>query len=135
MRGLIWTQEETVIAVVLNMLGFNCERIAQFLTNKVAEVRGIQPFTIDGRQINPPQYERTEHSVRNKIGRTRKEKPELWSEQENRWNEDAVYDYMSTTLGGDFFSYLTPTDAVEIYKKPINMLLVFLQLVVTRVRV
>ncbi|KAE8156474.1 hypothetical protein BDV40DRAFT_280995 [Aspergillus tamarii] len=78
-------------------------------------MRGIQTSTIDGTQV-ALQYERTEHAVKGKLSRIRAERPELCSEQGNLWDENAVYAFMSSTLEGDIFTYLTPSDRPELLK-------------------
>ncbi|KAK6810687.1 hypothetical protein RU639_013504 [Aspergillus parasiticus] len=117
MKGLLWTPEETVVAVVLNMWGMDCGEIARLLTNKITELRGIQTSTIDGTPV-ALQYKRTEHAVKGKLSRIRAERPELCSEEGSLWDENAVYALMSSTLEGDFFTYLTPNDRPELLKLP-----------------
>jgi hypothetical protein len=87
MAAVSWTTEEAAIAVVLNMWGVSYKTIARLLTLKSANVRGIQHGA-------GPLYERTEAAVGKKLRRIRDERPELWIEQEGKWDWEAVSRYL-----------------------------------------
>jgi hypothetical protein len=87
MAAVSWTIEEAAIAVVLNMWGVSYKTIARLLTLKSANLRGIQEGA-------GPLYERTEVAVGKKLRRIRDERPELWIEQEGKWDWEAVSRYL-----------------------------------------
>ncbi|KAH2444558.1 hypothetical protein KXW63_009110, partial [Aspergillus fumigatus] len=67
--------------------GMSYKTIARLLTLKSANVRGIQHGA-------GPLYERTEAAVGKKLRRIRDERPELWIEQEGKWDWEAVSRYL-----------------------------------------
>ncbi|KAK9578499.1 hypothetical protein V6Z92_009173 [Aspergillus fumigatus] len=69
------------------MWGVSYKTIARLLTLKSANVRGIQHGV-------GPLYERTEAAVGKKLRRIRDERPELWIEQEGKWDWEAVSRYL-----------------------------------------
>ena len=91
MAGIIWTEEETAVLLVFAMWGYKHEAIAEILTNRRAEVRGILDTDV------LPSYMRTVSAVRNKLTDIRARNPQLWLKEEG-WDRDAVliYLYQST---------------------------------------
>jgi hypothetical protein len=87
MAAVSWTTEEAAIAVVLNMWGVSYKTIARLLTLKSANLRGISEGI-------GPLYERTEVAIGKKLRRIRDERPELWIEQEGKWDWEAVSRYL-----------------------------------------
>jgi hypothetical protein len=75
------------IAVVLNMWGVSYKTITRLLTLKSANLQGI----LEGAG---PLYKRTEAVVRKKLRRIHNKRPELWIEQEGKWDWEAVSWYL-----------------------------------------
>jgi hypothetical protein len=69
------------------MWGVSYKTIARLLTLKSANLRGIQEGA-------GPLYKRTEAAVGKKLRRIRDERPELWIEQEGKWDWEAVSRYL-----------------------------------------
>ncbi|PYI07373.1 hypothetical protein BO78DRAFT_396446 [Aspergillus sclerotiicarbonarius CBS 121057] len=97
MARVIWSEEETAIALVLSMWGFRNDTIAALLTRKSALVRGILDGPHPGSPVAFPQYERTEGAVANKLQRIRETHKSLWLPDQARWNRAAVIDFISVS--------------------------------------
>jgi hypothetical protein len=87
MTGVPWTDEETAVLLVFSMWGYKHEAIAEILTNRQAEIRGILHTYM------PPSYTRTVSAVRNKLTELRTQNPQLWLREEG-WNRAAITEYL-----------------------------------------
>lgn len=91
MTGVWWTEEEAAVLLVFAMWGFKHEAIAEILTNRRSEIRGILHTNI------PPFYTRTVSAVRNKLTEIRTQNPQLWS-REDGWVREAVVVHLHDTV-------------------------------------
>lgn len=87
----MWTEEETAVLLIFAMWGYKHEAIAEILTNRRAEIRGI--FRTDMQ----PSYTRTVSAVRNKLAEVRSQNSQLWSKDEG-WARDAVLEHLYGSL-------------------------------------
>lgn len=85
--GITWTEEETAVLLVFAMWGYKHEAIAEILTDRRAEIRGLLHTNM------PPSYRRTVSAVRNKLTDLRTQNPQLWLKEEG-WIRDAVLIYL-----------------------------------------
>ncbi|KAJ6076859.1 hypothetical protein N7499_008840 [Penicillium canescens] len=91
MTGVPWTDEETAVLLGLSMWGYKHEAIAENLTNRRAEIRGIL------NSYMPPSYMRTVSAVRNKLNELRTKNPQLWL-KEGGWNRAAITEYLCGSM-------------------------------------
>ncbi|PLB55526.1 hypothetical protein P170DRAFT_422065 [Aspergillus steynii IBT 23096] len=80
-----WSEEETVVAIVLSMWGVRPDTIATLLTRKSASIRG---FLSDS--SGPTNYRRTSGAVWNRLQRYRDNHKDLWNPDLGEWNSTAV---------------------------------------------
>ncbi|KAJ6051511.1 uncharacterized protein N7446_006144 [Penicillium canescens] len=91
MTGIPWTDEETAVLLVFSMWGYKHEAIAEILTNRRAEIRGILHTNM------PPSYTRTVSAIRNKLNELRTQNPRLWLKEEG-WNRAAITEYLYDSM-------------------------------------
>lgn len=104
----MWTEEEAAVLIVFSMWGYKHEAIAEILTNRRAEIRGIV------RTDMPPSYTRTVPAVRNKLAEIRTQNPQLWSKNEG-WARDAVLAHLyGSLLDHDHVNRLLNLTSVDI---------------------
>lgn len=108
MTGILWTEEEAAVLLVFAMWGFKHEAIAEMLTNRRSEIRGILQTNI------PPCYTRTVSAVRNKLNEIRVLNPQLWLKEEG-WDQAAVVAHLhSTSLDFDHLTRLLNLTSIDI---------------------
>lgn len=106
MTGVPWSEEETAVLIIFSMWGFRQEVIAEILTNRTPEFRGLLPSV--------PIYKRTMSSVRNKVNDVRSHNPGLW-ERDEGWNRIAVAEHLhKSTVDHDHVTRLLNLTWVDI---------------------
>ena len=87
MAGVRWADEETLIAILLKTWGFTEEEISQVLTQRWAQVRGINMIASF---LSPaPQYGRTKAAVHAQLTAIGNENPFL-KNPDGTWNLHSI---------------------------------------------